>query len=93
MWVVYILLNKEKTHTYTGSTNNFKKRLAQHNAGEVLSTKKERPWFPIYLEFYPDEKSARERERELKTSVGRRYLKKALNNIIEGWKSNVNKGR
>ncbi|MFA4941620.1 MAG: GIY-YIG nuclease family protein [Patescibacteria group bacterium] len=85
MWVVYIIYSKHKNKTYTGSTNNFKRRFTQHNKGEVEATKLYKPWIPIYLEFYPNEKSARNREKELKTSPGRRYLKKVINNIINEW--------
>ncbi|MDP3900093.1 MAG: GIY-YIG nuclease family protein [bacterium] len=85
MWVIYILLNKDYNQTYVGSTNNFNQRLIKHNRGLVLSTKNQKPWIPIYLEFYPNEISARQREKELKTSTGRRYLKKVINNIIQTW--------
>lgn len=88
MWSVYILLNNKKNKTYIGSTNNFKNRIEEHNRSKVISTKNQGPWIPIYLEFYPDEISARERERKLKTSAGRRYLKKIINDIIEKWANN-----
>lgn len=85
MWLVYIIYNKQNNKTYIGSTNNFKRRISQHNNNEVFSTKNKGPWLPIYIEFYPNENSARMREEELKSSVGRRYLKKTINNIIKTW--------
>lgn len=85
MWIIYILLNKNKNGTYVGSTNNFRKRLNEHNSNKVSATKNQGSWIPIYLEFYPNEKYAREREKQLKTSTGRRYLKKVINDIIKKW--------
>ncbi|OGF40391.1 hypothetical protein A2477_02715 [Candidatus Falkowbacteria bacterium RIFOXYC2_FULL_47_12] len=85
MWLVYIIYSKKSNKTYVGSSNNFKRRITQHNGNEVLSTRNKGPWVPLYVEFYPSEKLARHREKELKTSVGRRYLKKVINSIIEAW--------
>ena len=85
MWKVYILLSIKFKKTYVGSTNDFNRRLNEHNRGKNRSTKLHRPWIPIYIEFYPSEIEARLREQELKTSTGRRYLKKVINNIIEKW--------
>ncbi|PIR13848.1 hypothetical protein COV49_00835 [Candidatus Falkowbacteria bacterium CG11_big_fil_rev_8_21_14_0_20_39_10] len=85
MWMIYIILNKNKDKTYIGSTNNFKKRLLDHNSNKVLSTKGNNPWIPVYIEFYPNEVEARKREKFLKTSTGRRYLRKVIDNIIKTW--------
>ncbi len=85
MWLVYILLNKHRNKTYTGSTDNFKRRLKQHNDNLVEATKNLGPWTPLYIEFYPDEKFARAREKELKSTTGRRYLKNVINSIIKVW--------
>ena len=85
MWIVYIIYSNSGGKTYIGSTDNFKRRIIQHNKGEVRATRLNKPWTPIYLEFYPEEKAARAREQELKTAPGRRYLKKVVNNIINKW--------
>ncbi len=85
MWSVYIILNKNKDKTCTGSTNNLRKRLLEHNGNKVLSTKGKGPWIPIYVETYPNEEEARKRERYFKTSTGRRYLNEAIDKIIKIW--------
>ncbi|MGI6314508.1 MAG: GIY-YIG nuclease family protein [Patescibacteria group bacterium] len=85
MWKVYVLLSIKYQKTYIGSTNNLARRLEEHNKGKERFTSIYKPWIPIYIEFYPNEKEARDREKELKTSSGRRYLKKVINNIIEKW--------
>jgi len=43
--VYYIL--RSKTHpdqTYVGSTNDLRKRLAEHNSGKSIRTNKFKPW-------------------------------------------------
>jgi type II secretion system protein H len=56
-------LNKQ---IYIGSTNDFKSRLAGHNRGEAVSTRRYRPWALFYYEAYSSEKPARLREKRLK---------------------------
>ncbi|MFH0892532.1 MAG: GIY-YIG nuclease family protein [Candidatus Falkowbacteria bacterium] len=85
MWLVYILYSRKLNKTYTGSTNNFKERISKHNNGLVRSTKLGKPWIPVYVEFYPNETSARDREKHFKTSPGRRYLKNNIDSIIKFW--------
>ncbi|MBI5728400.1 MAG: GIY-YIG nuclease family protein [Candidatus Magasanikbacteria bacterium] len=85
MWKVYILLSIYHRKTYVGSTDNLDRRMAQHNSANVRSTAHYIPWTLIYLECYPTEQDARNREKELKSASGRRYLKKAINHIIEIW--------
>lgn len=87
MWIVYIIFSRMKKKTYVGSTDNFQRRLMQHNNNEVFSTKGFGPWQPIYIELYKNQASARNREKILKTTAGRRYLRKVINDIINDWGS------
>ena len=74
----YILLSlKDKEH-YIGYTNNLRKRLKEHNSGKNLSTKSRRPLKLIYFEACLDEDDAKQREKYLKGTIGRRYLAKRL---------------
>jgi predicted GIY-YIG superfamily endonuclease len=60
---------------YIGYANDLRRRLSQHETGEVPSTSYRRP---VHLEYYEacrSEASARLREKQLKTGFGRRYLK------------------
>ena len=66
MYYVYILENKLKGQIYTGSTNNLERRLAEHNSGKEISTKRYMPWALIYYEAYATEELARQREKKLK---------------------------
>ena len=65
---------------YIGSTKDLKKRLKEHNAGKVKSTKSRLPLKLIYYEAFPDEKSARLRERQLKND--KRAKRRLLDRIF-----------
>lgn len=69
MWYVYVLQSqKNKNWFYKGSTNNLKRRLCQHNSGEVASSKSYIPLNLIYYEAYLSERVARLREMNIKKS-------------------------
>ncbi|MEZ5405004.1 MAG: GIY-YIG nuclease family protein [Verrucomicrobiia bacterium] len=63
---------------YIGSTDNLKRRLAQHQNGQVSSTAYKRPCQLVYYEACCSVELALKRERELKTGYGRAYLKRRL---------------
>lgn len=77
-YYVYILRN-EKGEFYKGSTDDLKKRILDHNAGRVRSTKNGKPWNLIYYEAFISKKIARREELFLKTGKGRERLKHILN--------------
>ncbi len=79
MFYVYGLQSEKDMHQlYFGYTNDLKKRIIEHNKGLNISTKPYLPWKLIYYEACLLESDARRREKYLKTSVGRRMLKKRL---------------
>ena len=78
MFYVYVLKSLKDLNWYTGSTNNLKRRLAEHNNGESSSTKHRRPFILIYYEACINEEDARIREKYLKTAWGKRYIKNRL---------------
>jgi predicted GIY-YIG superfamily endonuclease len=50
-WTCYALTSKDKTRSYTGQTNNFSKRLRQHNgeiSGGARYTKTKTSWSPLF---------------------------------------------
>lgn len=84
MYFLYILKSKKDHKLYIGSTNNLKKRIEQHNAGKVFSTKSRVPFELIYSELYKAEKDARLRESKLKLrSNAFNQLKKRIKYSIE----------
>ena len=78
MKYVYILHSIVGEHFYTGSTNDLRARLKQHNAGEVPHTRKFKPWaLKTYLAF-SDEQQAIAFEKYLKSPSGRAFARKRL---------------
>ena len=78
MWYVYILRSSIDKNLYVGSTNNMRRRITAHNAGEVVST---RGRIPFSLEAYiavKDKARAVELEQYLKTGSGRAMLQKRI---------------
>jgi putative endonuclease len=78
MFFVYILYSDKFERYYVGMTVNLVKRLKAHNSGKVRSTKAFLPWEIIHTEIYPTRKDARQREKYLKSSAGRRWRKQNL---------------
>ena len=77
-WTVYVLKSKKDNRRYIGSTNNLEKRIREHNAGKVKSTKNRKPLVLIYKEDFLTEGEARLRERFFKTHKGFNVLKKII---------------
>lgn len=68
---------------YFGYTKNLKDRVAEHNAGQNISTKRYMPWKIIYYEACILESDAKRREKYLKTSTGRRMFKRRLKDYFK----------
>lgn len=66
MYYVYILKSTKDDKLYVGSTNDLRRRLSEHNAGEVRSTKSRVPFELRYYEAFYTEDNARKRELSLK---------------------------
>lgn len=66
MYYVYVLISKLDNKLYTGSTNDLRRRLLEHNSGQVVSTKSRIPFELRYYEAYSNEVDARSREMSLK---------------------------
>jgi len=75
---VYIIQSLAENELYIGYTDNLKKRLAEHNSGLTLSTKRYKPWKLIYYEACININDAKRREKYFKTSQGRRLIKRRL---------------
>jgi len=80
---VYILLSLKDYQFYTGTTKNLDRRVKEHVNGRNISTKYRRPLKLIYYEAYLLKEDADAREKYLKTSMGRRVIRKQLANYIE----------
>ena len=78
MYYIYVLRSLKDRSFYTGFTNDIEKRLSEHNSGLSRSTKYRIPFELIYYEACRNRKDALHREKYLKTTYGKRYLKNRL---------------
>lgn len=78
MYYIYILKSKFDNKFYTGFTSDLRKRLKEHEKGNVDSTKNRRPLELIYYEAYKYKTNALLREKFLKTTRGKLQLRKQL---------------
>ena len=79
---LYILQSQKDKKFYTGITGDLRKRFKEHNSGKNISTSYRRPFKLIYYEAYLLKEDVEAREKYLKTSMGKRVLKKQLKNFI-----------
>ncbi|HVZ58436.1 MAG TPA: GIY-YIG nuclease family protein [Patescibacteria group bacterium] len=80
MFSTYILISREKQKTYTGHTDNLKRRLIEHNSGRSTFSKRHVPWIVLYEELFETKKESIKKERYFKSAAGRRWIKKNLFN-------------
>ena len=87
MFYFYVLQSLNDKNLYFGYTNDLRRRVKEHNAGKVISTKNRQFLKLVYYEAYRSEKDAREREKQIKKrakayiSLKRRFK----NSIIIEW--------
>jgi len=74
----YVYLLQSKARLYVGKTNDLRRRVAEHNAGQSASTNAYRPWTLIFYEAYSNNDDASRREKYLKTTQGRQALRRML---------------
>lgn len=84
MHYVYVLESLVDGNLYTGCTGDLKVRFTSHNKGKVESTKRRRPFKLIYYESCIDERDAFKREKYLKTTYGKRYLRSRCKHYFTG---------
>ncbi|MFH1375960.1 MAG: GIY-YIG nuclease family protein [Patescibacteria group bacterium] len=77
MFTVYVIQN-ENGKKYIGFTQNLARRLEEHNDAKGKKrgwTRLRGPWRLIHKEKFKEKTKALKREQELKTGVGREFLK------------------
>jgi len=84
MIYAYVLRSISDRQNYTGCTRDLRERVALHNTGKVSSTKERRPLELIYYEACLNEQDAFRREKYLKTTYGKRYIKSRCKNYFTG---------
>jgi putative endonuclease len=84
-YYTYVLRSLKDNCFYVGSSKDLDSRLKKHSKGYVLSTKKRRPFELIYYEVCFSLDDAIHREKYLKTTYGRRYIKNRIKNTKNGF--------
>lgn len=74
MFYVYIIQSLKNNRYYIGSTNDYTRRLKEHNSGKSRYTKLTKPFKLVYLEKFSTLKETRQREFELKKLKSRKYI-------------------
>ena len=78
MFTVYGLILDRCDRLYVGFTTNLAIRMASHNEFGRGFTSRCRPWRCFYQEHFDDKALAMKREKELKSSKGRAFLRSQL---------------
>ena len=82
MYYVYVLQSEKDGNFYVGYTSDLQRRLTLHNKGQVAATKQRRPFKLVYYEACFHQKDALHREKYLKTTYGKRYIKNRLSQYL-----------
>ncbi len=79
----YVLWSKEDKKFYIGYTTNLKRRLEEHQRGDIHTTHRlSNPQF-IFGEIFVSETDARRREQYFKTTKGKKTLRLMLRETIK----------
>ena len=81
-YYTYVLLSLKDNKKYIGFSTDLKNRVTEHAEGKVFSTAPRLPLQIIYYEACLSEADARQREKYLKTTAGRRFLAKRLKHFL-----------
>ncbi len=82
MYYVYAIKSINRNYIYVGLTNNIKRRFFDHNKGYNKTTKPYKPFVLIHLQKFNTRIEARQREKYLKSGIGKEFLK-SLNTQID----------
>jgi len=83
-YITYVLQSILDNNFYVGYTTNLELRLDEHNSGKVKSTSARKPFKVVYYEVCYNQTDALHREKYLKSSYGKRYIKNRLKNYLSG---------
>ncbi len=79
MFVTYALYSVDFNKIYIGYTSNLIERFHSHNQWATKGfTTKFRPWIVVYVEFHESKELAISREKQLKTSRGRDFIRQQI---------------
>ena len=77
-YYTYVLHSLKHNKIYIGYTNNLERRLYFHNKGIKCWTAKFVPWELVYHEEFDTKSEAMDRENELKSYQGRKFIREEI---------------
>jgi len=83
-YYVYVLQSDKDNNFYVGFSIDLTRRIKEHNKGKVISTKTRIPVRLVYWEGCLSQQDATKREKYLKSSWGKRYIKNRISNYLTG---------
>ena len=78
MYSAYVLRSVSTGRLYVGSTEDFARRLAEHQRGDARYTRGRGPWEVVLVEEFSTRAEAMRRERDLKSGQGRAWIRQRL---------------
>jgi putative endonuclease len=75
MYYTYAIKSKVRNYIYVGLSSNMERRLSDHNGKRNKTTAPYAPFDVLLIEEYPTRADAREREKYLKSGIGKEFLK------------------
>lgn len=75
---VYIIQSLKNQSFYIGSSTDYKRRLCQHNSGNVQSTKYKRPYKLVFVQQFNSLEEANKIELKLKRWKRRDFIEKII---------------
>ena len=79
MYYVYLLQSvADETQRYVGFSGDLRRRLADHNAGKLLTTARSRPWQLVTYLGFTSKRQALAFESYLKSGSGHAFAKRRL---------------
>ncbi len=82
MYTVYIIHSSRTRRYYTGHTEDFNRRIREHNNGENASTHSGIPWNVVYTKEYLERKIAMREEERIKKRGAGRFLESLKRNAL-----------
>ena len=81
MYYVYAIASLSRNYIYVGLTDNIDRRFVEHNTGKNKTTKPYLPFELIFTEEFETRKEARQKEKYLKSGIGKEKLKQLRKEI------------
>ena len=83
MFYTYVLFSLKSKRLYTGSTDNLRRRIREHNSGSGGSySSKNKPFVLIFYEAFLSKSDAFKQEKFYKSGYGREVLKEKIKDSL-----------